>query len=99
MNYARKLVSIFLCVLIFAFSFAACGSSGEAADESESINRFYAVDRCFIDDPTTIDGDYRTYILVDRETKVCYLYGPAGNRSFMTALLDAEGKPLIWEGK
>ena len=93
----KKFLAIYLCVLIFAFSLTACGSSGEAADAS--TNRFYAVDRCFIDDPTTIDGDYRTYILVDRETKVCYLYGPAGNRSFMTALLDAEGKPLLWEDK
>lgn len=89
MNYARKLVSIFLCVLIFVFSLTACGGSGEAADES--TNRFYGVDKCFLHD------EYIASILVDRETKVCYLYGSSGNRAFMTVLLDADGKPLIWE--
>ena len=73
----------------------ACGSSGEAADES--TNRFYGVDKCFLHDEYMIGDEYIASILVDRETKVCYLYGSSGNRAFMTVLLDADGKPLIWE--
>lgn len=94
MNYARKLVSIFLCALIFTFSLAACGSSGEAADES--INRFCVIDEIYMHDPFYIGNEREVYIVVDRETKVYYLYGP-GTHAFMTVLLDAEGKPLIWE--
>ena len=40
-----------------------------------------------------------TYIFVDTETGVMYLAANGGTAGFaMTALLDADGTPLIWEG-
>lgn len=91
----KKFLSILICVCVLAFSLVACGSFGEAADES--INRFRVVDKICMDDPFCIGDERMVYIVVDRETKVCYLYGP-GTHAFMTVLLDAESKPLIWEG-
>lgn len=36
-----------------------------------------------------------TYVLVDRETGVNYLYCNSGYSGGLTVLLDADGKPLI----
>ena len=36
-----------------------------------------------------------TYILVDRETGVNYLYAASGYRGGLTVLLDKDGKPVI----
>jgi len=43
------------------------------------------------------DGDYG-YIYVDVETRVQYLQISGGNAGRMTVLLDAEGKPILYEG-
>lgn len=94
----KRFLAVFLCVLTFAFTLAACGSSGEAADESKLSNRFRIVDTDTIDGIQYICGERKAYIVVDRETKVCYLYGPGTHATFITVLLDADGKPLIWEG-
>lgn len=36
-------------------------------------------------------------ILVDKETGVCYYYVKVFNSGGMTVLVDADGKPMIWE--
>ena len=36
-----------------------------------------------------------TYVLVDRETGVNYLYACSGYSGGMTVLMDAEGKPIV----
>lgn len=36
-----------------------------------------------------------TSILVDRETRVCYLYRWVGNSAGLTVLVDADGKPVL----
>ena len=36
-----------------------------------------------------------TYVLVDRETGVNYLYAASGYSGGMTVLLDATGKPIV----
>ena len=36
-----------------------------------------------------------TYVLVDRETGVNYLYAASGYSGGLTVLLDAEGKPVV----
>lgn len=36
-----------------------------------------------------------TYVLVDRETGVNYLYANSGYSGGLTVLVDAEGKPII----
>lgn len=93
----KKILSILICVCILAFTFVACGSSNTSEVENESINRFYLVDKFYIDDPTTISGEKIAYVLVDRHTNVCYLHTAVGNRCSMTVMLDADGKPILWE--
>lgn len=36
-------------------------------------------------------------ILVDRETGVCYIWRKYMNAGGLTVLVDADGKPVIWE--
>ena len=36
-----------------------------------------------------------TYVLVDRETGVNYLYANSGYSGGLTVLVDAEGKPIV----
>ena len=36
-----------------------------------------------------------TYVLVDRETGVNYLFAASGYSGGLTVLLDAEGKPIV----
>lgn len=37
------------------------------------------------------------WIIVDRETGVCYYFRKYMNAGGITVLVDAEGKPMIWE--
>lgn len=39
------------------------------------------------------------WIIVDRETGVCYYFRKFMNAGGMTVLVDADGKPVIWEGE
>lgn len=36
-------------------------------------------------------------IIIDRETGVCYLWHSGGYKGGLTVLVDADGKPIIWE--
>ena len=38
-------------------------------------------------------------VFVDRETGVCYLWRKYMNAGGLTVMVDAEGNPVIWEGK
>lgn len=52
-----------------------------------------AEERFYIPDINTGTGT----IIVDRETGVCYYWKKTMNAGGMTILVDAEGKPIIWE--
>lgn len=93
----KKILSIFICVCILAFSLVACCGSGTEEASDGKYSRFIILNR--IDIPESLSNVYEGYIMVDRETGVCYVYIDGYRRGAMTVLLDADGKPLIWEGK
>ena len=88
----KKILSIFICVCILIFAFAACCGSNTADAKVEEYNRFEAIK------DVEITGSNETYILVDDETGVCYLFVDGYESCTITVMLDADGKPLIWSG-
>lgn len=64
----------------------------EAAQEKAAIVA-QQEERFFEPDISTGVG----WIIVDRETGVCYYFRKYMNAGGMTVLVDAEGKPMIWE--
>lgn len=89
----KKLRLIF-CLLLLSISLAGCGGKNE-----ESTKEINLGDRTFIaiyDEYATYFGDYR--ILVDKETKVQYLYSNGYHQGGLEVLVDADGKPILYEG-
>lgn len=84
---------IFLSLLMLSISLVGCGSDSSPEDIS---NQEYVLTggRVFV----RMDYD-DGYLLVDRETRVQYFtYGFLKNRS-MSILVDADGKPILYEGE
>lgn len=81
------LVVSILCSLL-ALCLTGCGENVESRPEP----RFKIVD-----DDIRFHRSYAC-LVVDTETGVLYLYDAGQSTSVMTVLVDAEGKPLLWEG-
>lgn len=88
----KKILSILICICILAFSLVACCGSGTAEAKVEEYNRLMTIK------DVEITGSNETYILVDDETGVCYLFVDGYESCAVTVMLDADGKPLIWSG-
>lgn len=93
----KKILAILICVCVLTFTFVACGSSSAAEDKNEILRRFYLADEITVEDPYLIGGYRTAHILVDRETDVCYFIVSTDKKYGITALLDADGKPILWE--
>lgn len=91
----KKILAILICVCVLAFTFVACGSSDAAEASVEEYNRFIVLNE--IDMPEALPNVYGGYIVVDRETGVCYLFVDGFHKGSTTVLLDADGKPILWE--
>lgn len=92
-----KIAIIFICVCVLVGCLVGCIDSATAEEtvNLEETPRFYVVSEAF-----DIGNTYHSgVILVDRETNVCYLCISGANRAGITVMLDAEGKPLLWEDK
>lgn len=98
-----KKLFIFACCLIFSFSLMGCskydvdntdwnGNSGVFIDcpDGDILSRF-----------CTFRLDNDDYLYVDKETRVQYLFINNGNGygSGCVALIDSDGKPLLYEGE
>ena len=75
----------------------ACGEVAESKDfTSEENNRF-----AYVKEYTYGENDYFR-ILVDKETRVMYLYMYSYNccseKSGLTVMLNADGTPMLWDG-
>ena len=92
----KKILSIFICICILAFSLVACCGSGTAEAKVEEYNRLSVIEDTEVGRGGTVDS---TYILVDDETGVCYLYVEGIECYTITVMYDADGKPLIWEDR
>lgn len=86
----KKILAILICVCILMCSLAACGKSATAED-TKYTNRFIIVEECDL-------GTFSVcYVLVDTDTGVLYNFIKSGYGGGLTVMLDADGKPLIWE--
>lgn len=86
----KKIISILICVCILMCSLAACGCSATAEDK-EFTNRVIVIEEC------NLGFGVNSYILVDTNTGVLYQFIKSGYGGGLTVMLDADGKPLLWE--
>ena len=63
-----------------------------------NINELFARDSRFVTS-NGYDAPGSTYIIVDAETKVMYLWHEDNYKGGLTVMLDKDGKPLLFEEK
>lgn len=81
----KRIIAIVLILLMLA----GCTKIESVSEDPVNVSRFMMVENC---DPWRI--------VVDRETKVMYAVSIGQyNRGTFTLLVDADGKPLLWEGE
>lgn len=89
----KKLIAVFLTIA-FSFGLVGCG-----AEEGTEVNTFPLDEDEFY---VTIMENNTTgivYRIVDKSTRVQYIFIDEGYEGGMTVLLDADGKPLLYEGE
>ena len=52
----------------------------------------------YIDNFVCVERNSSSFIYVDRNTKVMYWGDTVGPARWMTAILNADGTPMLWEG-
>ena len=87
----KKILAIILSIMICCFTFVGCGRKNKVIKTIELDSRFKII-------KDTNDGFGYCDIIVDTETGVMYLFRGAGYRGGLTVMVDADGKPLIYEG-
>lgn len=89
----KKILCLVLIVMMF-LTCVGCGSQMETVqDTKESTNASMFV----LVESATSDIGYR--IVYHKETKVMYAVSAGySNTGIFTVMLDADGKPLLWEG-
>lgn len=85
----KKLVAVLAAVCVLMVG---CGAIQADAEQEESKKRFEVVDSEYF------YADSYAHILVDRETGVMYFVLDVYKGGGVTVMVDAGGKPLIWEG-
>lgn len=88
----KKILAIILSIMICCFAFVGCGRKNEIIKTTELDSRFKII-------KDTNDGLGYCNIIVDTETGVMYLFRGVGYRGGLAVMLDADGKPLIYEGE
>lgn len=80
--------------VVMTITLSGCGSTNV-----QSISDFQVSDKESISRFLILENTDAYYVLVDRETKVMYaMSNGVYNTGIFTALLDASGKPLLYEG-
>lgn len=77
-----------LCLILIVITMLTCVGCSNDDNEIITDNRFITVEYGFDDKGNAIR------IVVDTETNVMYFTYQTG----ITVMLDADGKPLLWEG-
>lgn len=78
---------LFILILPVCFLFSGCKNA-----ETLSTKDFVAISY-------SAGKDASTTIYIHKETRVMYLYVRSENAGGLTVMLDADGKPLIYEGE
>ena len=89
MKAKRFIFQLFFCVVIaLCFIICACNTPSEMEEEKNSdISMFVVVES---------SGDFK--VVYHRETKVMYVKTCVDYGCTFTVMVDADGKPLLWEG-
>ena len=85
----KKRIAIALIALASALSLTACGSSGIVENAKEEAVTGPMFERHYIGECYSI--------IVSKDTGVCYLERNGGNWYGITAMLNPDGTPKIWE--
>lgn len=88
----KRVLAIILLIMICCFMLVGCGRKNDVTTTTELDRRFKIIN-------DTNDGLGYCNIIVDTETGVMYLFRGAGYRGGLAVMLDADGKPLIYEGE
>ena len=87
----KKLVAIFMVIVLCACLFVGCGPTVENETKGETASMFVCVEN------TT--GTYAWMIVYHKETKVMYAVSQGSyNSGTFTVMLNPDGTPMIWEG-
>lgn len=81
-----------ILLLVVVIGLMLCGCAVEEKNEKEKEKEESRITKVYE------DGEQRIFIYVDNETGVQYLYKYFGYGAGLTVLLDADGKPLLYEG-
>lgn len=81
----KLLMTAVICALL---AVSGCGETAVEDTQPVDVSRF-----------VVIEGVAQWWVVADRETKVMYAVSRGGyNLGNFTLLVDADGKPLLWEG-
>lgn len=83
MNKAKWAIIFIACVMVALFLSTACAKVG---DPYRGSNRMVVAEE---------NGNWT--ILYDKKTRVMYMAVSLSSRYGLTVMLDADGKPLLWE--
>ena len=83
----KKILCLFIIILIL-LTFTGCSSTQVNANSEENASSFIVVER-------EIFNGYYYKVVYHKDTKVVYALS---HYNVFTVMLDAEGKPLLWEG-
>ena len=93
-----KKILILLCSLLLSVSLVGCVKDSYQ-DNGDFVSEVTIAGRSFKQIPGTADGYGRYSILIDKKTRVQYLWDCDYQRGGLTVLVDAEGKPILYEGE
>lgn len=96
-DFIKLIMGIVLAITAFAImiAYATDPATKESIAKAQAeAKQLETEGRFFMPDINTGKGA----IIVDRETGVCYYWRKSMNAGGMTVLVDADGKPVIWEG-
>lgn len=92
-----KKLKLILCGLLLSVSLAGCKNSYN--DNPDFTEYTVIANRTFKLIPGNANGVGHYLILVDKETKVQYLYDDHDYGGGFVVLVDADGKPILYDGE
>lgn len=93
-NNMKRIIAIIISVIMVCFIFVGCSETNHKA--SSENHRFIEIESDLEMDSSGITVRGNT-IYADKETGVMYLVFYGANRAGITVLLDADGKPLLYD--
>ena len=95
----KKFLAIVLGIML-SVSLVGCGNNSSEKTSDDTYEYILIGNRKFLEIQTSGGiGENYSCIYVDCETRVQYLVFNGGYYGSMSALLDADGKPILYEGE